>query len=67
MPFEVVSEIYEETDYSSTAVNCEEGNVISKFKFNFPISREKILDSLAADQDGDLMVIRKNEYLEIGK
>lgn len=66
MPFEVISEIYDETDYSSTATNCQDGNVVSKFKFNFPISREKMLDSLSADNDGDLMVVRKNEYLEIG-
>lgn len=67
MPFEVTSEIYDETDYCSTATNCQEGNVVSKFKFNFPLSREKMLDSLSSDQDGDLIVVRKNEYLEIGK
>jgi hypothetical protein len=63
---EVSSEIYDETNFnSSTLAN---GNVISKFRFDFPKNREQLLKELETDKDDDLVVRRKrNECLEIGE
>lgn len=42
--------------------------VISKFRFNLPANREKILNQLEHDEDSDVIVPRrKKECIEIGR
>lgn len=63
---EVTSEIYDETDFNSSKLAS--GNVISKFRFDFPKKRDELLKELETDKDDDVIVKRrKNECLEIGE
>lgn len=63
---EVTSEIYDETDFGTINTSC--GNAISKFRFNFPKTKQELLRELEQDKDDDFIVRRKyNDCLEIGE
>jgi hypothetical protein len=80
---EVTSEIYGETDFSSVKIasgserklsnsraklSCHLFlDVISKFKFDFPVRHYELMRQLEHDEDSDALVQRrKNECIEIG-
>jgi len=58
---EVQSEIYDETDFNS--VSIASGNVISKFRFNFPVNREDLIQQLELDEDSDVLVPRRKNRM----